>query len=204
MKEVDVIRCLIIDDESDSLTILESLLKKIGGVDVITKERDPSTAIKKALTMKPDLIFVDIEMPHCNGFEVIEEIRNNYSPQFVIVTAYSHYAIKAIKNEALDYILKPIDIDELKKTLDKFRKKIENERKDLFFNIHKDLLTERENEILELVLKGFTSKEISNQLYISKTTVDTHRRNMLRKLGFNSIKDLFLLQNNSSSRNRNQ
>lgn len=104
---------IIVDDEKNSREVLETMLQKY--CPEITAIRSCSSAeevldqLKKG---KPDILFLDIEMPGMNGFELLEHIDR---PEFEIIftTSYSEYAIKAIKHSALDYLLKPIDKDEL-------------------------------------------------------------------------------------------
>lgn len=107
-------KALIVDDEPSALEILENLLKAYPEIHVIGKEPAVDDAIKAIISYHPDIVFVDIEMPKKNGIELVKEIRNlNLSPTVVFVTAYNEYAIQAIKLAAFDYILKPIDPDEL-------------------------------------------------------------------------------------------
>ncbi len=202
------IECIIIDDEIEACDRLESLLKKIEGVTVIKKETDSERGIKKVIDLKPELVFADIEMPRKNGFEIVKEIRNQkVYPTFIFVTAYEQYAIKAIRNAAFDFLLKPVDIDELKETINRFTVK----RIDKFINSKKEnqkilfadklknqySLTDREIEIVKLLLQGKSSKEIGEILFISKHTVNTHRRNILEKTSINSTGELVALLNNS-------
>src|SRR4030043_2361728 len=117
------IKSIIVDYEKEARDRLLELLKKIEGVVISGCEGDPETAIRKIIKLKPDIVFLDIEMPGMNGFEVVHEVRSNLVyPTFIFVTGYDQYTIKAIKNAAFDYLLKPIDIDELKESLERYRK----------------------------------------------------------------------------------
>ena len=69
--------------------------------------------IEKIETQKPDIIFLDIEMPRMNGFTMLQQIKNK-NFEVIFITAYDHYAIKAIKFSALDYLLKPVEVEDLK------------------------------------------------------------------------------------------
>ena len=141
----------------------------------------------------PDIVFLDVEMPKKSGFDVVHEVRKqNINPTFIFVTGYNQYAIKAIHNAAFDYLLKPIDIDELKNTINRFYN-LQEEKKQI--NLPSELknkfsLTPREIEIIELIAKCKSSKEIANILFLSRHTVDTHRRNILKKTGMNTTAEL--------------
>jgi len=189
------LKCIIIDDEIEVRNRLESLIYKIEEIEIISKEGIPEKAIEKVINLKPDIVFIDVEMPRMNGFEVVKQIRDNYYyPTFIFVTAYNQYAIKAIKKEAFDFLLKPVDIEELTQTIEHYRSKQHN-NKNLIKNHHIfECLSEREKEVLELLFQGLTSKEISQKLFISKTTVDTHRRKILEKTGLKSTIELLTLK----------
>ncbi len=186
------ITCIIIDDELQLRNRMESLLLKLGNISILAKEGEPGSAIEKVLELKPDIVFIDVEMPRINGFGVVKAIRERqFYPTFIFVTAYQHYAIKAIKQEAFDYILKPIDLDELSETIERYElNQVRN--KDIVDIGSLSCLSEREKEVLKLVIKGHTSKEIAEMLFISKATVDSHRKKILEKTGTNKLSDLII------------
>jgi len=110
----NTIKILLVDDEPDALDLLECLLINKKGVAVIGKAVNKNEAIKKMIDLQPDVIFQDIQMGNINGLELVDEYRRHYfKGKIVFVTAYSQYAIDAIKKAAFDYLLKPVDIDEL-------------------------------------------------------------------------------------------
>lgn len=110
---------LVIDDEKDSIDLIETLIiSKKDNFDVIGKTTDPMEGLRLILAHKPDIVMLDIEMPQVNGFKLLE-ILGNFDFQLIFITAYDQYAIKAFKNKALDYILKPINIEELYNALDR-------------------------------------------------------------------------------------
>lgn len=114
-----MIKALIVDDEEKSRITLKNLLAMYcPNVEVIELCDSVNSALKVIDRQMPDLIFLDVEMPFHNGFTLLEKIKD---PGFDVIftTAYDHYAIKAIKYSALDYLLKPIDSDELKAAVDK-------------------------------------------------------------------------------------
>jgi two-component system LytT family response regulator len=104
---------IIVDDEKNSREVLATMLQKYcPEIAVLKSCSGAEEALERLQKEKPDILFLDIEMPGMNGFEMIEHINQ---PEFEIIftTSYSEYAIKAIKHSALDYLLKPIDKDEL-------------------------------------------------------------------------------------------
>jgi len=177
-------RVMLIDDEVDIRKRLENLLSKAGNVELVASEGDPERAIRTILALKPDIVFVDVEMPRLTGFDVIEQVRaQNFHPVFIFVTAYNQYAIKAIKATAFDFILKPVDLSELSETLRRYNGNGHSATSPITRHPKYETLTSREKEILKLVMEGLTSKEIAEKLFISKNTVDTHRRKVLGKMG---------------------
>jgi len=191
--EVKLIKCIIIDDEIEACDRLQSLLEKIPNISVITAETKVETGIKKVIAYSPDIVFLDVEMPKENGFEVVKEIRaKNVFPTFIFVSGYNQYAIKAIRSAAFDYLLKPVDIDELNETVVRY---CNAQKEKLEIILPQKLktqysLTDREIEIVKLLMKGKSSGEIGELLFISKNTVDTHRRNILEKTGLKTTVEL--------------
>lgn len=114
-----MIRAIIVDDEKHAIITLEHLLKKFEEVEILTTIQDSTQAKEIILEKKPDLLFLDIEMPNLNGFELLQEFET-LDFKVVFTTAYDQYAIKALKINALDYLLKPIDPTELRTALDKY------------------------------------------------------------------------------------
>lgn len=107
-------QAIIVDDEKHCREVLSILLKKYcPNVNVLAQCSNGETALIAIEQYQPDIVFLDIEMPEMNGFELLEKCCNkNFSTVFT--TAYNEYAIQAIRNAALDYLLKPIDVEELK------------------------------------------------------------------------------------------
>lgn len=190
MKTID---CFIIDDEIEALKRLGTLLSKIPEVKVVGIIQNPEEALVEIKAKKPDIVFLDVEMPRMSGFDVVTEIKTNgLRTTIIFVTGYNQYAIKAMKASAFDYLLKPVDIDELKECLNRFRKEA-SARLVINKSLSEYDLSSRELEILKLIATGKSSKEIAEKLYISKNTVDTHRRNILDKTGLKNSKELILL-----------
>lgn len=108
-----MIKAVLVDDEVNSLDALNILLSEnCPQVEVIARFASPQMALDRIKQLSPDLLFLDIEMPGFNGFELLERL-GSISFQVIFTTSYDQYGIKAIKFSALDYILKPIDPEEL-------------------------------------------------------------------------------------------
>lgn len=108
-------RTIVIDDERLARKELISLLKQYVHVDVISESSNADDAKKKIETLRPDLIFLDIQMPEKDGFQLLSEL--DYVPKVIFVTAYDEYALKAFEVSALDYLLKPVEPERLEETL---------------------------------------------------------------------------------------
>ena len=192
MKEIT---CIVLDDEKEARERLVILLSKVKGIKIIGIEGEPEKAIESISSKIPDLVFIDVEMPRLTGFDVVREVRkNNVNPDFIFVTGYNQYAIKAIKKEAFDYLLKPVDIDELNETLNRYKSNLNTRLKE---NKSKNsevlmLFSRREIEIIKLLAEFKTSKQIAEKLFISKNTVDTHRKNILEEAGLHKTAELIV------------
>jgi len=114
-----MLKAILIDDDQSNLSALtEKLAKHCPQVEIIAKCDNGQDGIKLIDNLKPDIVFLDIEMPVMNGFVMLQELTyKNF--ELVFVTAYDHYAIQAIRYSALDYLVKPIEIDELKTAIAK-------------------------------------------------------------------------------------
>ena len=118
------LRVLIADDEQPARNKMKRLLQKIKTVDLIHIAENGLDALENIQSLKPDLVFLDIEMPGLNGLEVAESIDLDQMPAVVFATAYSEHAIKAFELNALDYMLKPFNEDRLRAAIEK----VENNR----------------------------------------------------------------------------
>lgn len=116
------ITAILIDDEEDGREALRMALKYCPDVEVVAVCESGKDGLRAISEKKPDLVFLDIQMPYMSGFEMLQHF-NDINFQVIFVTAYDQYAIRAIKFSALDYLLKPIDLDELQAAVEKIRKK---------------------------------------------------------------------------------
>lgn len=119
-----MIKAVIIDDEPDARDIIKSLIKLYAdGVNFIGEAESVSSGVKLLKETAPGLVFLDIQMADGNAFDLLDqEPEGDFD--VIFTTAYDHYALKAIKYSAVDYLLKPIDPDELKNALNKIRARV--------------------------------------------------------------------------------
>jgi len=119
-------RAIVIDDSRLARNELKRLLKELDTIQVVAEAADAVEAKEKIEQEKPDLIFLDIQMPGKNGFELLEDIE--FVPDVVFTTAYDEYALKAFEYNALDYLQKPVQIDRLAGAISKVAEKREKRR----------------------------------------------------------------------------
>lgn len=119
-----MINAIIIDDEYDGREALRlSLERYCPEVNILELCENADEGIRSIRSNKPELVFLDVQMPHKSGFNMLEEL-GKFDFEVIFVTAFDKYAIKAIKFSALDYLLKPVDIDDLQKAILKARGRI--------------------------------------------------------------------------------
>jgi two-component system, LytTR family, response regulator len=130
------LRAVIVDDEELSRQLLREYLWEAGGVEVVAECGDGFEAVKCIGELKPDLVFLDVQMPKLDGFEVLELIESSAgssipagpsmpaAPAVIFVTAYDQYAMRAFEANAVDYLLKPFRLDRFKKALDRARARL--------------------------------------------------------------------------------
>ena len=142
------LQAIIVDDEPSAL---ESLSWELGQfedqIQVIKTFTEADKALEYLKTQEPDCLFLDIEMPRMDGFSFMKELGHRSFP-VVITTAYNQYALKALKNEAIDYLLKPIDGDDLKETIEKLqrhhkRHKISEQLEELLLEANRSALGQK-------------------------------------------------------------
>jgi two-component system LytT family response regulator len=118
-------KALIIDDERLARKELTNLLQEYPEIDIVGEAVNAEDAIEKIEALKPDLLFLDIQMPGKTGFELLQMLDN--VPEVIFTTAYDEYALKAFDFNALDYLLKPIEPDRLKEAINKLLKRAQPE-----------------------------------------------------------------------------
>jgi two-component system LytT family response regulator len=121
------IRVLIADDEPLARERLASLLSAEPDVELVAQARDGEEAATAIHDHTPDLVFLDVQMPQMNGFDVIEAVGTDKMPLVIFVTAYDQHALRAFQVRALDYLLKPFDRERFSDALQRARKQLERE-----------------------------------------------------------------------------
>ncbi|HEV3484185.1 MAG TPA: response regulator, partial [Vicinamibacterales bacterium] len=121
------IKTLIVDDEPLARERLASLLAGEQDIEIVGQCRDGEEAVTAIHDQSPDLVFLDVQMPHMNGFEVIETVGTDKMPLVIFVTAYDQHALKAFQVRALDYLLKPFDRERFSDALQRARKQIDRD-----------------------------------------------------------------------------
>ncbi|MDG2004166.1 MAG: response regulator, partial [Novosphingobium sp.] len=122
------IRTIIVDDEKLAIQGLQLRLEKYSDVEIIDTCANGREAIRKIKTEKPDLVFLDIQMPGFDGFSVVKGIMEIEPPLIVFVTAYQEHAIRAFEANAVNYLMKPVEDDKLADTLDRVRTRLSEKR----------------------------------------------------------------------------
>jgi two-component system LytT family response regulator len=122
------IRTILVDDEKLATQGLELRLAPYEDVEIVATCLNGREAIRKIKTLKPDLVFLDIQMPGFDGFSVVQGVMDIDPPLFVFVTAYSEHAIKAFEAQAVDYLMKPVEPDRLADTMERVRGRLADRR----------------------------------------------------------------------------
>ncbi len=124
----DPLRVLIVDDEPLAREGLRIRLRREPDVLVIGEYGDAEAALRAMATDPPDVLFLDIELPGANGFELLERVADEAMPIVVFVTAYDQHAVHAFEARALDYLLKPVEQERLRESLDRARERVASAR----------------------------------------------------------------------------
>lgn len=122
------IRTIIVDDEKLAIQGLQVRLEPFEDVEVIDTCANGREAIRKIKTEKPDLVFLDIQMPGFDGFSVVKGVMEIEPPLFVFVTAFQEHAIRAFEANAVNYLMKPVDPDKLADTIERVRLRLSEKR----------------------------------------------------------------------------
>ena len=116
-----MIRALIVDDEPHAREELQALLNETGVVEVVGCSANALEGIKEINRLRPEVVFLDINMPVINGFEMLSMVSQENMPHVVFITAYDEYSLKAFEEKTLDYLLKPVEPTRLAKTIVKLK-----------------------------------------------------------------------------------
>jgi len=154
---VKTLTAILVDDEEGARDVLSILLERFcPTIDLIGKYSNVEDAVDGVKKHNPDVVFLDIEMPNYAGYEIVEFF-DEINFEMVFITAHDKYAIKAFEISAVDYLLKPIDLDRLKSSVEKLTQKVQLKQPN-----HIGLLTDtlRSNEVKSVVIsdKGYQTK----------------------------------------------
>ena len=127
-----MMRALIVDDEVYARQEMETILAETGEFIVAGKCANALEAMQAIRKERPDVLFLDVQMPVINGFELLGMIDTEAMPQVVFVTAYDEYALKAFEENALDYLLKPVEKGRLAKTVEKLKRRFAEGKRPVF------------------------------------------------------------------------
>ena len=119
-----LITVVIVDDEKLAIDVLRLRLEKIQDIKVIGEATDGDQALELCQTLQPDVLFIDLQLPGLNGIEVVQVLQADIMPLIVFVSAYSEYAIDAFELNAIDYILKPVNLGRMQETIKRIRSKL--------------------------------------------------------------------------------
>ncbi|QJB70135.1 LytR/AlgR family response regulator transcription factor [Parasphingorhabdus halotolerans] len=122
------IKTILVDDEKLAIQGLQIRLEKFEDIEIVDTCSNGREAIRKIKTLKPDLVFLDIQMPGFDGFSVVQGVMEIEPPLFIFVTAYADHAVRAFEASAIDYLVKPVEEDRLADALDRVRKRLTEKR----------------------------------------------------------------------------
>lgn len=212
------LKIMIVEDQHIFRKGLIMLLKEIPGLSIFGEASNGEEFLQMIETERPDIVFMDIQMPVMNGIEATKQALDLYPGLKIVAISMfgdEEYLVSMIEAGVKGFLLKTVEEYELQKAIDLVadnknyfsdellpvltnslvnrKSKPENAEAEL-----KEELTKREVEVLNLICKGYTIKEIADQLFISQRTVDGHKANLFRKTGVDSSVKLvtFAIKNN--------
>src|SRR4029077_3763127 len=127
-RKVAKMRTLVVDDEPLARSNLTVLLQTDPEIEIVGECGSGMEGLEQIRSQKPDLVFLDVQMPECDGFDVLELLGSDLPPAVVFVTAYDQYALRAFEAGALDYLLKPFDNARFERSLSRAKERISQHR----------------------------------------------------------------------------
>jgi len=194
---------LLVDDHQLMREGLRAIIDNAGTLRVVGEASSGREAIRQASLLRPDVVIMDVVMKELNGIEATREILR-LLPEVVVVALSSHadagYARAMLDAGASAYVLKADAYDQLYAAVQAalagsthlstgLAYEVEGERRPLRPSVY-HVLGPREREVLQLVAEGYSSQEIARRLFVAVATVETHRRNLMRKLGIHGVAEL--------------
>jgi len=142
-------KAIIIDDETRARSLLTKMLKEYcPEIEVVADCADLPAGVKSIRKLKPEIVFLDIEMPGYSGLELLDFFdENEINFSIIFVTAYNNYAVKAFKLSAVDYLLKPVEPDDLEQAIERLKRRTQKENNNSIATLKENLKDERLNTI---------------------------------------------------------
>lgn len=207
------IKLLIVDDHKVVRAGIRLLFQTDNEVSVVGEAEDGEMAIELVKKLHPNVLITDISMPNMGGIQLTKKLKEEHPNVKVLIISMHNdddYVVDALEAGAMGYVTKDSNDDEIVNAVhsisnekmyygssisDVFAKKLLKQTKSIS---EMEKLTERELEVLELIVQGMSNKEIANKLFVSKRTVDNHRTNCMRKICANNTADIVRIayQNN--------
>lgn len=206
-QQTHVIRILLADDHRLFRSGLQSLLAKQPGIQIVGEADDGASAVRQVVELKPDIVLMDISMPQLNGIEATRQIAyQTPTTRVVILSMHTdrRFVIESLKAGARGYLLKDTAIEELLAAIRSIMSnqvylssRITNIVVEDYVQLAKDsvptvftLLSAREREVLQMVAEGKNTKAIAGYLNVSVKTIETHRKQVMDKLGLRTVAEL--------------
>jgi two-component system, LytTR family, response regulator len=165
-------RCLIIDDEVLARDVIRTFVQHDHSIEITDEAANGSEAVVKILQTRPDVIFLDIQMPELDGFEVLREVWPHHQPFVVFTTAFDQYALRAFEVNAIDYLLKPFDEIRFHQSLGRLKERLSQKSQprieELVNSLLRDQKDKEENYLQRLLVKE------AGKMYLVKTDDITH------------------------------
>jgi DNA-binding NarL/FixJ family response regulator len=200
-------RVLLVDDHRLFRSGLHSLLAKQPNIEIVGEAEDGVSAVRMTQELAPDIVLMDISMPKLNGIEATRQILSqNVAVRVIVLSMHAdrRFVVEALKAGARGYLLKDSAIEEVLRAIDAIvsnqvylSRRITNIVVEDYVQMAKSngatvytLLSAREREVLQLLAEGRNTKEIASHLNVSVKTVETHRKQIMNKLGLHTIAEL--------------
>jgi DNA-binding NarL/FixJ family response regulator len=191
---MNIVKLFLVDDHYMIIEGITSLMQNQPTVSIIGHAQNAESCMAFLQRLQPDVIFLDINLPDKSGIDICKEIKTKYPTiKIIALTTFNQnsYISKMLDNGANGYILKNATKEEMLiaiQTVMQHKQYLTAEISETIKdnNSNKPMITRREKEILQLIAEGLTSSEIGKKLFISTTTVDTHRKHLLEKFKVNN------------------
>lgn len=165
-----VLKAVVVDDEIDARNLVIGMLREEKDIEFLGQASNGISAVKLIGRLRPDLVFLDVQMPDIDGFEVIRRLKPERMPHIIFVTAYDEFAINAFEVNALDYLLKPFSRKRFTRSLDRARKAIHRDEAQTLAELLKELLQEGE------LSRGVANQTKKKSSFLRELAVSTGNR----------------------------